>query len=66
MTHGSPIKSPFWPYWRYLCQQEYAYRYIQLERQAGEEQLPHREKRYSYSAENLKRGLIPNCIGIEH
>ncbi|RAP68544.1 hypothetical protein ACZ87_03804 [Candidatus Erwinia dacicola] len=37
--------------------------------QAGGElyqQLPHRGKRYSYSAENLKRGLIPNCVGIEH
>ncbi|RAP67656.1 hypothetical protein ACZ87_03933, partial [Candidatus Erwinia dacicola] len=35
------------------------YRYIQLERQAGGElyqQLLHRGKRYSYSAENLKRG----------
>ncbi|NJD85984.1 hypothetical protein EWM60_15155 [Candidatus Erwinia dacicola] len=37
------------------------YRYIQQERQAGGElyqQLPHRGKRYSYSAENLKR-LFP-------
>ncbi|XYX41527.1 transposase [Candidatus Erwinia dacicola] len=45
------------------------YRYIQLERQAGGElyqQLPHRGKRYSYSTENLKRGLIPNYVGIEH
>ncbi|RAP72076.1 hypothetical protein ACZ87_01101 [Candidatus Erwinia dacicola] len=30
------------------------------------QQLPHWEKRYSYSAENLKRGPIPNCVGIEH
>ena len=45
------------------------YRYIQQERQAGGElyqQLPHRGKRYSYNAENLKRGPIPNRTGIEH
>ena len=45
------------------------YRYIQQERLAGGElyqQLPHRGKRYSYSAENLKRGPIPNRVGIEH
>ncbi|MGL4721196.1 MAG: IS30 family transposase [Kluyvera intermedia] len=45
------------------------YRYIQQERQAGGDlyqQLPHRGKRYSYNAENLKRGPIPNRVGIEH
>ena len=45
------------------------YRYIQQERLAGGElyqQLSHRGKRYSYSAENLKRGPIPNRVGIEH
>lgn len=45
------------------------YRYIQQERQAAGElyqQLPHRGKRYSYNAENLKRGPILNRTGIEH
>ncbi|MET4862482.1 IS30 family transposase [Morganella morganii] len=45
------------------------YRYIHQERLAGGElyqQLPHWGKRYSYSAENVKRGPVPNRVGIEH